>query len=326
MSALNSSSLDLQSIALGQRAVVWKQAAGALFPGLKVEALPSDPSCGSIEGSPFGSGQIWSILSPPLCVHYEPVASTCRTQAVFSVMLQVQGATGVSQHNRRSMLRRNDLCLIDGLEPFNLEVTDPGSQIMFLRIPRELVLCRYPYLEDRTARTFDPDEPGTGLLRQMLLGLLESAPLLSDEQRAVALVCAAHLLGIPKPPSDAQADSVHWRARSALDFIDANLSDPLLDASRVAEDQGVSRRWLDEILLQAIGSSLTAQIWIRRLSQAACDLRDATQAKRTVTSIAFSLGFADAAHFARSFKRRYGCTLRVQPQRVAVSRAGFGAD
>jgi AraC family transcriptional regulator, positive regulator of tynA and feaB len=307
MLALNSSSIDLQSVALGERALVWKAAAGTLFPGLKVEALSSDPDCGSIEGSPFGQGQIWRILSPPLCVHYEPVASP-RAQAVFSVMLQVQGATGVRQHDRRSTLRSNDVCLLDGVVPFDLEVTDPGSQIVFLRIPRELVLSRYPYLEERTAQTFDHDEPGTALLRQMLVGLLESTPLLSDEQRSVALVCAAHSLGIPKIPARTRAEEVHWRVRNALDFIDANLSDPSLDACGIAESQGVSRRWLDEVMLQTIGSTLTAQIWIRRLSQAAWDLRDPAHSSRTVTHIAFSLGFADAAHFARAFKRRYGCS------------------
>ena len=306
MSALNSSSVDLQSVAHGRRALVWKAAAGELFPGVKIQALPTDPSYGSIQGRQFGPGQVWSILSPPLCVDYEPVASASSTQAVFSVMLQVRGATSVSQHDRQSLLRCNDLCLLDGIEPFHLEVADARSEVMFLRIPRELVLCRYPHLANRTAQTFDPDEPGTVLLRQMLLGLLDSAPLLEDEQCTVALMCAANLLGLPKPPCSRRVSDIHWRVRSALDFIDANLSDPVLNASSVAAQQGISRRWLDEMLLQAVGSTLSAQIWIRRLAQAAADLRDSTQAARTVTSIAFSLGFADAAHFARSFKRRYG--------------------
>lgn len=307
MLALSSSSIDLQAVALGERALVWKAAAGTLFPGLTVRALSSDPDCGCIEGSPFGQGQIWRILSPPLSVHYKPPVTTPHMQAVFSVMLQLRGATGVRQCHRRSTLRSNDLCLLDGVAPFELEVTEPGSQIVFLRIPRELVLSRYPYLESRTAQTFEQDEPGARILRQMLTGLLESAPLLSDEQRSVALVCAAHSLGIPKIPARTRADEIHWRVRNALDFIDANLSDPSLDAIRVAEGQGVSRRWLDEILLQAIGTTLTAQVWTRRLAQAAWDLRDPAHSSRTVTHIAFSLGFADAAHFARAFKRRYGC-------------------
>jgi AraC-like DNA-binding protein len=308
MPTLNAASLDLQLVDHGRRAVAWRQAAGTLFPGLEVEALPADPPYGSIHGRQFGPGQIWSILSPPLSVHYQPLVVSRRRQSVFSVMLQVRGATSVRQHDRQALLKRHDLCVIDGDVPFHLEVNAPRSEVMFLRFPRELVLCRYPGLAHRTAQAFDLEDRGTLLLRQMLLGLVESAPLLDADQCGAALVSAAHLLGLPKPPPGSDGQGLPWRVHTALACIDENLSDPLLNAKRVAESQGVSRRWLDEIFLQTLGSSLTAQIWMRRLAQAASDLRDATQAARTVTSIAFSLGFADTAHFARSFKRRYGCS------------------
>lgn len=310
MSALNSSSLDLQLVDHVRRAVVWRQAARTLFPGLKVEALPSDPSCGSIRGRAFGPGQLWSILSPPLRVDYEPVVGAVRPQAAFSIMLQLRGATSVSQHLQESRLVSDDLCLLDEAAPFHLEVTESCSQIMFLRIPRELVLGRYPYLEHRTAQAFERDEPGTTILRKFLLALFDSAALLENERCSTALVSTAMLLGVAKPPSTLLADDIHWRVRTALSCIDANLADPSLNAARVAAQQKISRRRLDEILLQTLGSSLSAQIWSRRLSQAATDLRDPTHTARTVTNIAFSAGFANAAHFTRSFKRRYGCGPR----------------
>lgn len=310
MSALNASSLDLRSIDHQRRALVWRQAARTLFPGLKVEALRSDPVCGSIHGRQFGRGQIWSILSPPLRVDYEPLGAAPRTEACFSVMLQLRGATSVTQHMQASLLRSDDLCLLDEAVPFNLEVTEAASQVMFLRIPRDLVLSRYSYLEHRTAQAFERDDPGTAILRSYLLGLFESAGLLEKERCSTALVSAAMLLGVPKPPSSELTDELHWRARSALSCIDANLADPMLNASRVAAEQKISRRRLDEILLQTLGSSVNAQIWSRRLSQAAHDLRDPTHATRTVTNIAFSAGFTNAAHFTRSFKRRYGCGPR----------------
>jgi AraC-like DNA-binding protein len=306
MSALHASSLDLRSIDHQRRALVWRQAARTLFPGLRVQALRSHPVCGSIHGRQFGRGQIWSILSPPLCVDYEPLASAPRADACFSVMLQLRGGTSVTQHVQAAQLGSDDLCLLDEAVPFSLEVTEAASQVMFLRIPRDLVLSRYPYLEHRTARTFEREDPGTAILRSYLLGLFESAGLLEKERCSTALVSAAMLLGVPKPPSSELTDDLHWRARSALSFIDANLSDPMLNALRVASEQKISRRHLDEILLRTLGSSVNALIWSRRLSQAAHDLRDPAQASRTVTNIAFSAGFANAAHFTRSFKRRYG--------------------
>ncbi len=122
---------------------------------------------------------------------------------------------------------------------------------------------------------------------------------------------AACLLGVPKPPqSDANLE-LNWRVRAALALTSMpSCRTRPLNATRVATAQGISRRRLDEILLQTVGLSLNAQIWTRRLAQAATDLRDPRHGSRTVTDIAFAAGFVDAAHFARSFKRRYLCSPR----------------
>lgn len=281
-----------------------------MFPGVTVHASRGDLPVGTISGSPFGPGQLWQILSPPVRVDYDPADGESTLTDTFSVMLQLQGST-VATQGGQCELARDDICLIDGGCPFQLEVKAEFSQIMFLRMPRHFVLSRYPWLRERTARCFDSSEPGTAVLRSVLRGLLESAAFLQEEQCTTALVGAACLLGVPHPPpATSRAEELNWRARAALAYIDAELADPSLNATRVAQAQGISRRRLDEILLRTLGTSLNAQIWTRRLEQAAMDLRDARYAERTVTDIAFSVGFVDAAHFARSFKRRYCCSPR----------------
>jgi AraC family transcriptional regulator, positive regulator of tynA and feaB len=301
----SSTSLDLEGVDESRRAEIWQQAARRIFPGVTVQAARSDLPIGSISGSDFGPGQLWRILSPPVRVDYDPVDAETAFADSFSIMLQLQGSTVATQGNQCE-LTRDDICLIDGVCPWHLEVKGEFSQIMFLRMPRHLVLSRYPWLRERTAQCFDSEEPGTAVLRSLLRGLLDSAAFLEHEQCTAALVGAACLLGVPKPPPAASsATELNWRARAALAYIDAELPDPALNATRVAEAQGISRRRLDEILLRTVGTSLNAHIWTRRLEQAATDLRDPRYIDRTVTDIAFSVGFVDAAHFARSFKRRY---------------------
>ena len=39
-------------------------------------------------------------------------------------------------------------------------------------------------------------------------------------------------------------------------------------------------------------------------------LADSRQADRTITDIAFSVGFKDASHFTRAFKNTHGCCPR----------------
>ncbi len=282
-----------------------------MFPGLTVHAPRDELPMGTIFGGEFGPGQIWRVLSPPVRVDYEPVGGREAFTDSFSIVMQLRGSTIATQGRHVCVLSRDDICLIDGISAFHLEVSDGCSQIMFLRMPRYFILSRYPYLKERTARCFDSAEPGTAVLRSVLTGLLDSAGFLEQEQCMTALVGAACLVGVPKPPPAGACDAeLNWRARAALAYIEAELPDPALNATRVALAQSISRRRLDEILLQAVGTSLNAQIWTRRLAQAATDLRDPRHSERTVTDIAFSVGFVDAAHFARSFKRRYCCSPR----------------
>ncbi len=52
--------------------------------------------------------------------------------------------------------------------------------------------------------------------------------------------------------------------------------------------------------------TVARRITRRRLERAAADLADPRLVGRTVTWIAFSWGFRDAAHFSRAFRQRFG--------------------
>jgi AraC-like DNA-binding protein len=302
------------------------RSAGTFFPGLSVAKPLVNPVAGRIQGVPLGTGYLWSILSPPVLVNYLPTLARGAVQPMFSVMLQLEGSTIASQSGRACKLGASDSCVIDGLAPFHLEVTDGLSHVVFLQMPRHAVLSRKPGLEQRTAVSFDGTEPGAALLNTSLMNLLQSAPLLDMEQRAAVLASIVQMVAAPKlPGGEVTAGRDGERVAATLAFIDAHLADPTLTARRVAESQRLSRRRLDQ-LLAVMGTSLTAQIWTRRLTQAASDLLDARFAAKTVTQIAFGVGFEDAAHFARAFKRRYHYTPREWRAQAAGDAALRGQE
>ena len=301
-------SLDLHRIVHTQRERLWRQSAQHFFPGLSVRDMPDNPARGSIHGLPIGPGELWNILSPPAQVTYKPRGRNDDAAQWLSVMLQLQGSTNARQEGRLCVLNPQDVCIIDGQQPFELDVEGGFSRLMFLRLPRALALGRHPYLERQTAQVFERDDAGAQLLRTMLLGLLETGPFLRDEQGSLAITGAVQLLGMPRFLQEARTHDLAWRARTALALIDAELPDHSLTAVRVAAAQGISRRRLDQIVLATLGTSVSAQIWLRRLNQAAADLRDARLANRSVTQIAYSVGFSSTAHFTRAFKRHYQCT------------------
>jgi len=321
MASSIASLLNLQSVAAAQRAAMWTRSVRDFFPGLSVRELAGNLNTGSISGMSFGLGRLWSVLSPPLLVSYDPSVSADGTQ-IFSVMMQLHGATEARQRHRHCLLQPGDFCVIDSSAAFDLEVS-ASSHFMFIQMPRPAVLGRHPYLERHTAEVFDPNETGAALLRGLLLNILESAPLLEDFQRSSALGAIIQLLGAPKYPQIEGIGELNWRARAALAYIDAQFADTTLTASQVAKEQGISRRRLDEIMRLSVGNSLTGEIWNRRLRQAATDLADPQRNRYSVAQIAFAAGFEDAAHFTRAFKRRFHCTPREWRRReTAAARDG----
>lgn len=313
--------LDLDSIDTDQRAAAWKCGARSFFPGLSVRDLALMPPLGNIAGASFGAGHLWSILSPPLLVAYDPQGAPPERKQLFSLMLQLSGATLASQEGRVTQVNPGEMCVIDGRLPFELAVEGMLSHFVVLQMPRQAVLSRNPSLERHTALTFDATDSGTVLLRNLLLSTAESTLSLREDQRGAALASIVQLLGVLRIEGHAENAGSNWRVRAALSCIENALADPELTAAKVAEAQGVSRRRLDQIMVEATGIPVSSQIWQRRLEQAAGDLRDARYASKTVTQIAFAAGFDDVAHFSRAFKRRY----RVPPRewrRLEVSASG----
>ena len=296
--------LDLSGVDEDRRAGLWAHTATSVFPGVSID-MPAAAPVGQIRSIPMGGGSIWSIVSAPVLVSYSPAHGADDPAASISLLMQREGSMVVGQNHRACELRAGEMCLVDERFPFFLQgpVT---SEIVFLRMPRQAVLGRHPYLEHRTAGLFDVDDPGAMLLRDTLLHTLRSAPDMREEQRASVLTAMVHLLGAATAPHSAQLDDVSWRVRSALAFIDLNLADGDLTAEHVARAQSISRRRLDQVLLRALGVSVTGQIWKRRLELAAADLVDPRYASHSVSQIAFATGFEDAAHFSRAFKARFG--------------------
>jgi AraC-like DNA-binding protein len=88
-------------------------------------------------------------------------------------------------------------------------------------------------------------------------------------------------------------------------YIAGHLADPDLSPPDVAQALRISVRYL-YLLFQAEGTAPAHWILERRLEQASRLLADPLQAGRTITDIAFSVGFKDASHFTRAFKSRHG--------------------
>jgi AraC-like DNA-binding protein len=95
-------------------------------------------------------------------------------------------------------------------------------------------------------------------------------------------------------------------------FALRRLCDPGLNTAAIADGIGMSDRGVQKAFLREVGQTPMAFIVDHRLARAAEMLARADG--RSVTEIAFDVGFNDSASFSRCFRRRYD----VMPSRWAA--------
>jgi len=93
------------------------------------------------------------------------------------------------------------------------------------------------------------------------------------------------------------------RLAAAIDYIGKHFADPALTLTRVAHQQRISSRYLQE-LLEKSGASFVARVNELRLRRAFALLT--RFADRPVSEIAASVGFSNISHFNRLFRQRFG--------------------
>ena len=97
------------------------------------------------------------------------------------------------------------------------------------------------------------------------------------------------------------------RLAAILDKIRTDYTDPRISAQTVANDLGLSQRYIHD-LLQETGLGFSERILELRLLRARQMLSDRRNDGLRVGEIAVMCGFNDIPHFNRSFRRRFGGT------------------
>ncbi|MEP7311001.1 MAG: AraC family transcriptional regulator [Pseudomonadota bacterium] len=299
---------ELDKIDRHRRAAFWASRVPTLYPGLSVRRAHNAPAFGSIRGISLGPARLLSILSGPALVDYRPTGWGDDTMRPFSLVLQLEGATEVEQGGRRCALDGGEICMVDARDFFQFEILGLRSKFLILEVPRTSLIARHPHLQDMTSISLDLKHEGTLLLRNLLLQVFDAAPKLDVLSRNLLLPAIVHLVGTQAALTHGPSSQGVQRYRMALARIEAEIGDPTLGATAIAQGLHISRHHLDLLLKRRLGVSVAERIRQRRLERAAEDLQDPAQAVRSVTEIALSLGFESSAHFTRTFRKRYWCT------------------
>ncbi|HWO12254.1 MAG TPA: helix-turn-helix domain-containing protein [Polyangiaceae bacterium] len=297
-------SLDLRAVEAVQRPAAWRDWMRASFPEYSVESIAPSPE-GSAELLSLGQARLWRVHFPGrMRIRAAPAVLFPRDTFVN---FQLAGARTVERDGRVFRVQPGDVCVGRAAAHGGETIYEEDTSMLVLQLPLGCVTGRHPQAEHWTFHVHRADQPGATLLQALLSGALAIGQRLGQHERRVTLASIIELLALPMVGVRAKDMHVE-RVERVLRAIDERLDEPRLGPEPLARELGISRRRLDEVFVSTVGSSVAGCIAQRRLLRAAQLLREPTCSELSVASIARNVGYRDAAHFARAFKRRFGDT------------------
>ena len=230
----------------------------------------------------------------------------------FSLHINVSGRSLVTGQRGETMLGDGDAMLLRYSVGRTISRPDPVDHRV-IRVPRAALRPLVPDIDNAVLRRI---ARGTGMLR--LLGNYVDAvfddPMLgvpTMRRLVAAQVCdlIAVTLGATRDAS-AVAEGRGIRAarlRAIKDDIESHLTTGDISPSAVARRHGISDSYIRK-LFESERTSFSQYILGRRLARAHRMLTHPAWASRSISSIAFDVGFGDLSYFNRTFRRCFGLT------------------
>ncbi|MFF7065632.1 transcriptional regulator FeaR [Pseudomonas sp. NPDC008258] len=221
------------------------------------------------------------------------------------LVLQQQGEMSIELGDRVIDLREGDMALLDSAQAMKMIPRGLFSHVS-IHLPRErlrqLDFSRFGKLSNTGAC----GQLLASLVRQVADGELEqwACPQDGDGLQTALVGLLGSVLNYP-----VRDDSPGLHLYEVQSLIQQRLDSPRLTPVALADELGISSRQLYR-LFEASGDSVCRYILRERLLKAAQDLRNPAYVHRSITDIGTRWGFADSAHFSKTFKKQFGLTPR----------------
>ena len=309
-----SRTISTESVAERQRTAFWTDLVCDTY--VQLECDPSagrDAIEGEIVSDELATLQLSRVTATAQLVKRTPALIARASEDHFLVSIQTQGRGVISQDGRHAVLGPGDFALYDSTRPYQLTFDDDFQQFV-LKLPGPTLRTALRQTEKLTATTVRGDRGAGHLMIGMIRTLAADIDALAPESAAavadsVSQILIAGLATLPAARQQPVSQLTAFHREQIKALVKARLADPELNVAQIARTLRLSpstlhRAWTGE------PCSLSDWIWSLRLDAARRDLCDPACSARTVSDIAFSWGFNDAAHFSRAFRVRFGCSPR----------------
>jgi AraC-like DNA-binding protein len=229
----------------------------------------------------------------------------------IQLMLMDEGCYFASQFGREVVVDAGTAVLVSNADVNS--IATPGVKGRMLRIPRKTMLPFATRLEDAFMRPIPRTGEALRLLAAYLDVLEKTTQPATPEFRHLIVTHVHDLVALAIGVTRDAAEIASGRGLRAARFaaittdIAKNIDRHDLSAEWVAPRHRVSPSTVRR-LFEEHGTTFSQFVLDYRLAQAHRCLRDPRRLERSISSIAFSLGFYDLSYFNRTFRRFYGAT------------------
>jgi AraC-like DNA-binding protein len=288
----------------GQRFSYWADVVAQTFVPLQCDTPDRDGFFGELRHRQIGVVGVTEVRATAMIARrtQAKIISAPRDDAI--VVLQDAGSCNAGQRTRAARLQLGDGAIVTADEPYFFDFPEAFRQFV-LKLPRRLVAEKH--IVAGGERTLLLSNSGARLLRKLTLCSLEEPLPLSPEQEAGVERTFAELIRAAAYASrnveGGREPAPQYVA--ACRFIRRQLADAALTPAAVAEHVRMSTRNLARLFARQ-GTTIDRTIWSERLMAARRDLVDPRLRECSITEVASSWAFSDAAHFSRRFSIAFG--------------------
>jgi AraC-like DNA-binding protein len=242
-----------------------------------------------------------------------PSAVTANGEDDLLLGVNVSGCSTARQRGRDLTLQNGD-AFFATRDASGFTITRP-TPVRFVgcRVSREAVAPLVGRLDGTPLRLVPPRSEALTLLVTYARAIADTLPLTTPELQQLAV---AHMHDLIAATIGATRDGKAMaegrgiaaaRLQSLIADIRAHLGDGDLSVAAVAARHRITPRYLHK-LFENEGLTFSAFVLGQRLVRAHRMLSDPRFADRTISSVAYGVGFGDLSYFNRAFRRQYAGT------------------
>ena len=299
---------DTKTLAAAQRRQAWRDAICEIYLQVDCVAKKQYEYAGFVREARLGAVTLTDTLLSPQSIHRQNHHIAHFDKDYYYLGIEHLGAVNIHQAGSSFLLRPGIAAVYYANEPYELSC-DVKSRQFWIELPRAAFDRRFDSGRPPLLTQFNLGR-GLGRIAAEFCATLAEEASHVDEPAREKLgeqfmdILALALSGEPdRQPADEKSVQ-RARLRSVKAYIEANLGEPNLSLATIARQNGISLRYLHQ-LFRLTDMSVSGWLRLRRLQRCHDLLTSPRNANRSITEIAYSMGFSSSSHFSNLFRAQF---------------------